>query len=169
MKLLKLLTYLFIFTLMPLIFTGCSTDPSSRTKQVIPDDFNFSLTYGTYGKQKIDTFNDVVVKDLVQDGVIEAEIALTESEMNQIYNEMISINVMGDLDLEDSKECLTEPPSYTAWNIQMNGQTQSINYSSFCEYPDDILELLQLKELIHNIILDKNEYKELPEANGSYE
>ena len=31
----------------------------------MPDDFNFSLTYGTYAKQKIDTFNNVVIKDLV--------------------------------------------------------------------------------------------------------
>ncbi|KUP08746.1 hypothetical protein Q75_02335, partial [Bacillus coahuilensis p1.1.43] len=63
----------------------------------------------------------------------------------------------------------TEPPSYSAWDIQMNGKTKSFNYSTFCEYPNDVLELLKLEEFIHNIILDKNEYKELPEANGFYE
>ena len=151
---------------MALIFTACSTDPSSNIEQDMPDDFNFTLTYG---KQKIDTFKDVVVKDLVKDGRIEAEITFTENEMEQIYDEMITINIMGDLDLEDSKNCITEPPSYTAWNIQMNGKTKSIDYSTFCEYPDDVLEFIQLKDMVHNMILDKNEYKDLPEATGSYE
>lgn len=166
MKPLKLITYLFIFTGMALTITGCSSDTSGKMKQDMPEDFNFTLTYG---KQKIDTFNHVVVKDLVKDGTVEAEVAFTENEMEQIYNEMVSINIMGDLDLEDYKDCVTEPASYTAWNIHMDGKTKSIDYSTFCEYPDDALEFIQLKDMVHNMMLDKKEYKDLPEANGSYE
>jgi hypothetical protein len=60
---------------------GCSTENSVRPNGDMPDDINFSLTYGSYGKQKIDTFKDVVVKDLVEDGTIEANIALSDEEM----------------------------------------------------------------------------------------
>ncbi|MGY3717351.1 hypothetical protein ACWE42_17715 [Sutcliffiella cohnii] len=51
--------------------------------QGMPEDFHFSLIYGTYGKQKIDTFDDVVVKDLVLDGTIKANISLTMGEKKQ--------------------------------------------------------------------------------------
>ena len=38
-------------------------------------------------------------------------LSLTEGEMKQIYHEMINLNVMGELDLVEDKECHVEPPS----------------------------------------------------------
>ncbi len=32
---------------------------------------------------------------------------------------------MDDLNFEDYTECVTEPPSYISWNIQMNGTAKS--------------------------------------------
>ncbi len=169
MKLLKALTYLFIFVLVALTCSGCSTETSGEIKQDMPADFNFKVSYGTYGKQKIDTFNGVVVKDLVEDGTIKADIALTENEMRRIYKEMIDMDIMDDLKLEEFEECATEPASYTAWTIQMNGETKSFDFSTFCENSNEIRKLLELDEFVHKIVLEKDEYNELPEANGSYE
>ena len=164
-KMLKWIISLFIFPVLLLMFSGFSKE----TTQDMPKDFNFSLTYGTYGKQKIDTFNDLVVKDLVKDGTVEAHVALTEDEMKQIYKKMHDLNIMGDLNLEDEEECDAEPPSPSRWNIQMNGQTKSFSYSTYCEHPNEVLELLKLEEMLHNIVLEKDEYKQLPKANGFYE
>ena len=135
----------------------------------MPEDFNFSLTYGTYGKKQIDTFRDVVVKDLVADGTIEANIALTNEEKQAIYNEMFNMNIMGDLDLDKGRECGVEPPSITKWVIEMSGETKKISYESYCDYPPDVLNLIELKDFIHTLVSSKKEYLDLPASNGYYQ
>jgi hypothetical protein len=158
-----------ILTFLLSVIAGCSKEVTVKPHQDMPEDFDFSLSYGSYGKQKIDTFRDVVVKDLVEDGVIEANISLTEEEMKQIYHEMMKINVMGELDLEEDKDCHVEPPSISVWEIHMDGKTKSFSYKSYCDYPEDALKLLKLEEYIHNIVASKKEYKELPVSRGAYE
>ena len=136
---------------------------------VMPADFEFSLTYGTYGKQKVDTFNDTIIKDLVIDGTIEAKISLTVEEKNFIYDEMLKINIMGDLAIDRELQCAIEPPSFTFWHIQMNGETKEFSYTNFCEYNGDAKNLMNLENLIHKLVAAKEEYQELPDSNGWYE
>ncbi len=140
-----------------------------NNNEVMPEDFHFSLTYGTYGKQKIDTFQDIVVKDLVEDGTIEANISLTSDEKQAIYDEMMKIGVMNELELEKEEGCETEPPSISQWYIQMNGETKSFSYMSFCDYTEDALALVKLEDYIHKVVSSKEEYRDLPESNGYYE
>lgn len=163
----RVIVFILIFTFS--LITACSNEASTGDSQEMPYDFNFSLKYGTYGKQVIDTFNDIVIKDLVLDGTVEAEIAFTDFEMKEIYNKMISIDIMGDLDLEKEKECESEPESISNWTIQMNGKTKSYSYKSYCNYPEDVLNLMELEDFIHNLMANKEKYKKLPESNGGYE
>ncbi|SDM90516.1 hypothetical protein SAMN05518871_102528 [Psychrobacillus sp. OK028] len=138
----------------------------------MPDDFNFTIIYGTYGKQKIDTFNNVVVKDLVEDGTIEASISLTKKEKQAIYDEMMKIDIMGELtlnDLDEENECQHGASTISKWNNQMNCRTKSFYYKTYCEYPEDVLNLIKLKEYIHKVVSSKNEYMALLEATGNYE
>lgn len=166
----KRFIYIYVILIISSVITaGCSKDSSDKMEQDLPSDFNFRLIYGTYGKQEIDTFHDKVTKDLVADDTIEANIALTEQEMKQIYDKMISIDIMGELDLEKEKECLSQPESISSWTIQMNGITKSFYYKSYCDFPKDVLKLKKLEDDIHSIITNKEEYKKLPEANGYYE
>jgi hypothetical protein len=158
----------FIMAIFLILVTGCN-NLKDNTNQKMPDDFNFSLSYGTYGKQEIDTFHNLVVKDLVEDGTVEASISLTSKEKQAIYDEMIKIDIMGDLDLDKEKECETEPSSISKWNIQMNGETRSFHYTTYCEYPEDVLNLIKLEEYIHSVVSSKEDYKALPEAKGYYE
>ena len=151
---------------------GCSKDAPEDIVSEMPEDFNFRLAYGTYGKQKIDTFSNTVVKDLVEDGSIEANIAFTKEEMKQIYTEMMKINIMGELVVENKneKECSVITPSFTTWDIQINGETKSVYTKNYCDdYPKDALKLVRLAEYIHSILINKEEYKELPESKGYYE
>lgn len=149
--------------------TACSNKALIEDNQEMPSDFNFSLIYGTYGKQQIDTFNDLVIKDLVLDGTVEAEITFTELEMKKIYNKMISIDIMGELDLEKEKQCEKEPESISIWKIQMNSKAKNYSLKSYCDYPEDVLKLISLEDYIHNLMANKEEYKKLPESNGFYE
>ena len=150
-----------------LLVVGCDNTQEVMTEEM-PEDFNFSLTYGTYGKQKIDTFRDIVVKDLIADGTIKANIALTKKEKQAIYNEMRKINIMGDLNLDETKECHLEPPSETKWRIHMNGKTKKFSYKAFCDYPQNILNLIELERFIDELVSKKKEYLDLPERNGGY-
>ena len=166
--------YLFLYLISILLISliGCSNQPDKLEIKEMPADFNFSLIYGTYGKQKIDTFNDTIVKDLVEDGTIEVNLALTEEEMKQIYHEMMTIDIMDDskFTVREEEVCETEPPSYTIWNIQMDGKTNSFYTQTYCDgYPENVLKLLKLEDYIHSILLNKDEYKALPDSNGYYE
>lgn len=168
----KISILVFLFSNILLIQFGCSNHSDDLENKVIPTDFNFSLIYGTYGKQKIDTFNDTVVKDLVEDGTIEVNIAFTEQEMKKIYHEMISLDIMDESKFKElnETECDAEPASYTIWNIQMDGKTNSFYTQTYCDgYPEDVLKLLKLADYIHSILINKEEYKELPESNSFYE
>jgi hypothetical protein len=149
-------------------FAGCNK-LQDNTTQEMPKDFNFILTYGTYGKQKIDTFNNIIIKDLVVDGVVEADISLTEDEMRQIYNEMLKLGMMGELVLDKEKECGVDPPSFSTWYIEMNGQMKSVVYADYCEYPEDVMKLKELEHFIHHVVSIKEEYRELPHARGGYD
>ncbi|WP_404346718.1 hypothetical protein LG311_13465 [Sutcliffiella horikoshii] len=164
--------------LLPILFllSSCSSDEdvsapilSDVSTPVMPADFEFSLTYGTYGKQKVDTFNDTIIKDLVIDGTIEAKISFTAEEKNLIYDEMLKINIMGDLAIDRELQCAIEPPSFTSWHIQMNGETKEFSYTNFCEYNGDAKNLMNLENLIHKLVAAKEAYQELPDLNGGYE
>lgn len=137
-----------------------------------PDDFDFSLNYGPYGIQKVDTFEDIVIKDLVENGVAEANISLSTNEMNRIYSEMIKIDIMqireGET-VDDGVECVSEPPLVTEWTVQMNDETNSFSFDVACEESEVVSDLKELEWLIHEMVASKDEYKELPEPVGFYE
>jgi len=82
---------------------------------------------------------------------------------------MMRIHIMGELNLDKEKECKTEPSKISKWNIQMNDDTKSFYYTTYCEYPEDVLNLIELEEYIHNIVSSNEDYKALPEAKGYYE
>jgi hypothetical protein len=148
---------------------GCSTENLNETShKEMPEDFNFTLSYGVMGKQKIDTFEDLVVKDLVEDGLIEANISFTDQEMNEIHSKMMEINIMGELDLNKDNSCSSEPEIISIWTIQMKGETKSFNYISFCDVSNDIESLRKLENFITNLMEQKDAYKKLPPSNGTY-
>ena len=51
----------------------------------------------------------------------------------------------------------------------MNGETKSFYYETYCEYPEDVMNLMKLKEYIHEVVSSKKEYMALPERKGYYE
>lgn len=164
----KWLTLLSFFMIVAGAF-GCSSENLNETSyKEMPEDFNLALSYGVMGKQKIDTFEDLVVKDLVEDGLIEANIYFTDQEMNEIYSKMLEINIMGELDLSKENSCSSEPEIISVWTIQMKGETKSFNYNSFCDVSNDIERLRKLENFITSLMEEKDAYKKLPPSNGAY-
>ncbi len=84
----------------------------------------------------------------------------------------MKINIMGELVVENKNEneCDVSTPSLTTWDVQMDGQTNSVYSKYYCDdYPEDALKLVRLAESIHDILINKEEYKDLPESKGYYE
>ncbi|HSO56866.1 MAG TPA: hypothetical protein VLQ66_01410 [Paenisporosarcina sp.] len=165
----KWLTLLSFFIILAGAF-GCSSENLNETShKEMPEDFNFTISYGVMGKQKIDTFEDLVVKDLVEDGTVEANISFTDQEMNEIHSKMMEFNMMGELDLNKDNSCSSEPEIITVWTIQMEGETKSFNYNSFCDVSNDIERLRKFEHFITGLMEEKDAYKKLPPSNGAYE
>lgn len=169
---------LFIASVLIFLTIGCSESAPPKIQEEsftypksMPDDFDFRLSYGIYEKQLVDTFQDVVVKDLVLDGTVETTIQLSDEDMEAIYQEMKEIRVMDSLDLKEPTEfqCHTEPHSSSSWTIHMNGETKRFAYGSFCEYPDDVRQLFKLQEFIDQVVRSTEEYQQLPDSDGYYE
>lgn len=159
--------------LVVLVLAACTSvvHPSMVYPEEMPDDFDFSVEYGVEGKRKVDTFTDTVVKDLVMDGVVEANIALTDEEMQGIYGKMVAFDMMGKLDFEDDEtsQCATEPEMRTEWIIHLDGELNIIRYATFCSETPDSQAIVELQDHIHEIVMAKEEYQKLPESNGYYE
>lgn len=154
---------------------GCSNElmierePEIIYPEVMPEDFNFRLDYDTYSKQVIDTFTDTVVKDLVVDGQIETTISLSDDEMQNIYEEMVELNVLAELDLNRDRNCLSEPESISIWSIQMNDELVGYYYSGYCDESSTVKKFRELEKFVQEIVYAKEEYKALPPARGYYE
>lgn len=142
--------------------------------EAIPEQFNFSVSfgYGTVNKNEINTFNNTVTKDLVTKGTATANLTLTDEEMADIYDRVREIDVLRELDLDNSdSNCSSTPVNEDHWEIQVDGVERTFDWSSEqCELTDDANnKLKELRNYIFDIVKDKKEYKELPEAAGGYD
>lgn len=61
---------LFVLFSIFFIFNSCNNvdEIIPKVEADIPDDFNFKINFGTYGKNCIDTYEDKFTKDLVAAG-----------------------------------------------------------------------------------------------------
>ncbi|MBB3113099.1 hypothetical protein FHS18_005202 [Paenibacillus phyllosphaerae] len=157
-----------LFIVFALVFVGCNT--TNKMPKEIPDDFAFSVQFGIGSKNVIDSFNGVVIKDLIVAGTAEAKINFTQEEMLNIYEKMKIINVLGSKDFVDDMSCSREPSGDDVWKIRINGNEQTIQWSSeYCELSDDAKHFEDLRNFVLDIVKEKDEYKTLPEPKGGYE
>jgi hypothetical protein len=129
----QILSSVFIFAL---LITGCS-DKENNMPEGMPKDFNFIVQFGPQLKNEINTFKDTVTKDLISDGTVTASVSFTDKEMNTIYQKMKDINKMAPKKLvPDNTSCRQIPHGEGKWKIQLNGETQILNWNGeYCECP----------------------------------
>ena len=154
-----------------ILFSGCSINKMPQEK---PDDFGFVVQYGVGAKNQIDTFSGKVTKDLITAGTATEEITLSKEEMAVIYEEMRKINIM---DYPEDFMPATFSPferhvtPYQSFDfkIRYGDQTKEIHWK------DDSLansasarDLRNLVLTIRQIVENKDEYKNMPEAQGGY-
>ena len=137
-----------------------------------PKDFNFIFNFGVGSKNQLDTFKGQFAKDMVEPGEppATADLRLTEDEMNIIYSEMKKINILSypnNFTPKGTEECT---PVFTfAIKIVVNGVEKTIHWENI--RGSDTKTAIQLKAFFNKIfemIINKEEFKKLPPAKGTY-
>ena len=152
--------------------------PSKEARQtmpeVMPEDFGFSVRFGVGKNNEINTFKGTVTKDLISDGTAKANISLTDEEMALIYEQMKQNRITEEKKLipepVNGSICMIEPYEEDEWEIMLDGETitQSIS-GRYCDPTNDAKQLLALRDFVFSKIKSKEEYINLPDANGGYE
>jgi hypothetical protein len=157
-----------LITILLLVISGCSV--KNTLPDEMPNDFDFLVQFGVGSKNEINTFDNTVTKDLVVDGTITEKIPLTKEEIKRIYQKMKQVNVLEPKKLEPKKKsCMQTPYEEDKWKIKLNGETITFYLTEeYCNPTKDAKQLFELRNYIFDIVLNKDEYKELPEPNGGY-
>ncbi len=178
-----------ILIVITIFLIGCAGENSSKneissstktnpTEQTMPDDmpsnFGFSVSFGYGMKGNINTYDGTVTKDLIEDGTVTADIALTDEEMVEIYEKMKEINITNPKQFvpepKDGQMCEQIPYEEDKWEITFDNKTVShIISGKHCEPTEDAKQFFKLRNFAFSKIKNKDEYHELPKAKGGYE
>jgi len=164
---------LFMVTFITSIFLiGCS---SITTKNQLPEskpkDFNFVFNYGVNAKNQLDTTKEQFTKDMVSEPSVTTNLKLSDDEMNTIYSEMKNINILGYADNFEPKSNKKQTPFSTySLKIIVEGKEKNIYWKD--ESVSETKEAERLRKLfneIEKIIVNKDEFKKLPEPTSHYQ
>lgn len=171
MKLFKKATYLCLF-LITFSLVGCNTTsiknqfPASKSK-----DFKFVFNYGVNAKNQLDTIKGQYTKDMVTEPSITTDLKLSDEEMNTIYSEMKKINILNyPENFKPKSNTLQTPFDTYCIKIIVDGREKNISWKD--ENASDDKDAIQLRELfkkIQVILINKEEFKKLPEPKSYYQ
>ncbi|WP_226670317.1 hypothetical protein [Metabacillus litoralis] len=136
--------FLLVFIL-ALLVTGCNEKENNMPEEM-PSDFDFLIQSGVQSKNEINTFENIVIKDLIVEGTASTESSFSEEEMKKIYQKMREINIMEPKGLMPEKaNCMQTPYEEDKWKIKLNGETQTIYLNGeYYETTDDAQQLIEL-------------------------
>ncbi len=164
-----------------LMLTSCGHIDNERP--YTPDDFEiyFAHWIGEEQKNIIDTYNSVIQKDLVTDGVASCGFIPTDEELNRLYCMTLEFD-LNEIDIVLDSEHLTEnseelvevsPKTYYELKYTANGKTHTIKGDATMDaYIKSNKKADNFRNFIIEInkfVIETDEYKSLPEANGGYE
>ncbi|KKM08909.1 hypothetical protein SY88_20770 [Clostridiales bacterium PH28_bin88] len=141
----------------------------------VPRDFNFVLEYGYGARNILDTFQGTFTKDLGAGNAV-THLSLTEEEMKTLYKQMVKINVWNypetfDADPRRMRRIVFPHNTYRL-KIQAAGKMKEkfwrdwVVWGNPNEEPVAAIELRNLINQIVDMIMEKEEYKKLPEFHG---
>lgn len=130
------------------------------------DYFAFELKYGVGLKNKINTKEQKLIKDL-QNGetVAVSDFQFSKKEMNAIYKLLIFSNYIEEKKLY--KECNQKPYESYELNVWINSGERHFVWSE-CDKSRDGLEMTKLVQNILEIVKNNSVYQSLPKVKGYY-
>ena len=152
------------------VHSSGNTGTVEKMPEIMPNDFNFSVSFGIGKKNEINTFNGTVTKDLITDGTKTISLMFSKEEMQAIYEKMKEIKIHEPKEFIPKKGCHKEPFEEDEWTIQIRGKTITLSISwEYCDQTEDATKFLNLRNYIFNLVKSKDAYKSLPNPSGGYE
>lgn len=154
-----------------ILTVGCtSSSTENKLPKSKPDDFNFILNYGITAKNQLNTVDGTYTKDMIGEGTLTTNLKLSEEEMNDIYKTMRNIDILSYPGIFTPESNTGQTPFPTYWiRIFYEGKEKRIYWED--EKDSKTKEAVKLRELykkIHEIVVEKEEYKKLPKPKGGY-
>lgn len=162
------------------LIVGCNSNSQENKTELPeskPENFNFIFNYGYSEEMKnqLDTAKGEYIKDMIQDPSVTTELKLTEEEMNDIYSEMKKIDILSypeEFIPKTEGSTKTDISPHQSYNIKImiDGEEKEVAWkdNEASETPEAV-QLRSLFEKIQKYIMDKEEYKKLPEPNSAYQ
>lgn len=168
---LKLMVFLILtaFLLIACENANDTTEESvSELPEEMPDEFDFSLKYGYNAANEINTYEDTYTKDLAADGDVTTDFELSSEEMQSIYDEMRSVDILNTPNYVSDMQCV-DPHGENHLTITIDEETIEKDWiSAMCDDTDE--KLSEFIQYVHDEYIEPTEeYQELPEPTGGYD
>lgn len=168
----NILKKIMFFFLISFTLVGCNSVATKNKLPVVkPKDFNFVFNYGVNSKNQLNTVKRQYTKDMVMDPSVTTNLILSDEEMNSIYIEMVKINILNYPENFNTKSNSKRMPFETySLKVIIDGKGKNIAWKDEdVSKSEEAVKLRGLFEKIKAIIIQKEEYKKLPPANGGYD
>jgi hypothetical protein len=140
------------------------------------DEFEFKLTFNTFGKDVIDTYNNTYTKDLVLDGTKTIFFEIPFETKKEIYYLLKEVNISEFPENIDLPDFYTSPECTYHLSAVIDGKSISVNwenglysYDGKIQLPDLNIRFLRVIEYVSAYIYSTEEYRKMPEAKGGYD
>ena len=160
-------------------FGSTCAPADSGTGTMMPEDFNIRFTWAIGAENVYDTYAGQLQKDLVLDGVAEADFEPEDDVLEEIWRMLLELDIAC-IDREMTSQVLTttddlidcEPMTVYEIRFTMDGQDYTVtgDDTAFC-YPEDAdaVHFTEFVNFMYEIVRNTPEYQELPEENGGYD
>jgi hypothetical protein len=140
-------------------------------------DFGFELSFGCYGKNNINTFNDTITKDLVSAGLITADYVMPEYAKRRVFIMLRDIEIM---DYPDSLNfpIMDEHVDHLYLRVVIEGEEKVVRWTvpwGFEFWGDGAsnmsvqhYQFKVLVEYISNHVYKSETWQSLPKHEGGY-
>ena len=138
--------------------------------------FAFELDFGAYGRNNVDTFRNLLTKDLVLSGPINTNFKFSGREKKEIFNRMYKMDILSyPLTLNDGFHDFEHPENYVL-RVKIDNEEKTIYWSAPWSFFDEDMDKLsdqqiafkELVEYIKGIVYNSRKYKSLPAHEGGY-
>lgn len=188
----KSLIFILVFAILCVFCVGCAEKSEESTEsspvssitvlpEEIPKDFNVRFVSKYLAEEIYDTYNGVIQKDLVLDGVATATFSPSEEAINEIYSKIIEYKIleisktMSDDYLvgDDGLHYAVTPCWSYEIKITANGKEYKIKGDDtargYTETDAQAKSFMDFVDFMKLTMRETEEYKKLPEHRGGYE
>jgi TonB family protein len=135
----------------------------------------FGFVFETGNGERVDTFRELVTKDLVGNPDTTIALALTPAELDSIYRKVLEVHLLELPDLCAPTGCGAIPNTSLRLLVRAGGKERQFDWWSWWACSDSVRDsetykgLYKVIRLIRRIVEARPEYKALPPPRGYYE